>query len=62
MGDPTLSLVFNVVRSTIIALYYALPYVFDRLVTPRLGKRLYSTLVFPGSHDSVHVRVLAPRR
>jgi len=49
MGDPTLSLVFNVVRSTIIALYYALPYVIDRLVTPRLGRRLYATLVFPAA-------------
>lgn len=49
MGDPTLSLVFNVTRSTIIALYYALPFVVDRLVTPRLGKRLYATLVFPAA-------------
>ena len=49
MGDPTLSLVFNVVRSTIIALYYALPYVVDRLVTPRTGKSLLSTLVFPAA-------------
>ena len=49
VGDPTLSLVFNVIRSTIIALYYALPFVVDRLVTPRLGKRLYATLVFPAA-------------
>jgi len=49
MGDATLSLVFNVVRSTIIALYYALPFVIDRLITPRLGKRLYATLVFPAA-------------
>jgi len=49
MGDPTLSLVFNVVRSTIIALYYALPYAVDRLIAPRLGRRLYATLVFPAA-------------
>ncbi|WP_161594522.1 carbon-nitrogen hydrolase family protein [Marimonas lutisalis] len=49
MGDPVMSLVFNVVRSTIIALYYALPYVIDRLVTPRLGNRLFATLVFPAA-------------
>lgn len=49
MGDPTLSLVFNVVRSTIIALYYALPFAVDRLVAPRLGRRLYATLVFPAA-------------
>ena len=49
MGDPTLSLVFNVVRSTIIALYYALPYAVDRLIAPQLGRRLYATLVFPAA-------------
>ncbi len=49
MGDPTLSLVFNAVRSTIIALYYALPYVIDRAITPRLGRGLYTTLVFPAA-------------
>ena len=49
MGDPTLSLVFNVVRSTIIALYYALPFVIDRAVTPRLGRGLYTTLAFPAA-------------
>lgn len=49
MGDPTLSIVFNAVRSTIIALYYALPYAVDRLVAPRLGRRLVATLVFPAA-------------
>jgi apolipoprotein N-acyltransferase len=49
MGDPTLTLVFNTIRSTIIALYYALPYAVDRLVAPRLGKSLLSTLVFPAA-------------
>lgn len=53
MGDPTLSLVFNLVRSTIIALYYALPYVIDRAVTPRLGRGLYTTLVFPAAMTSL---------
>ena len=49
MGDPTLSLVFNVARSSIIALYYALPYVIDRAVTPRLGRGLHTTFVFPAA-------------
>jgi apolipoprotein N-acyltransferase len=49
MGDPVLSLVFNTVRSTIIALYYALPYTVDRLIAPRFGRRLYATLVFPAA-------------
>lgn len=49
MGDPTLSLVFNIVRSTMIALLYAIPYCIDRAVTPRLGDRLHTTLVFPAA-------------
>lgn len=49
MGDPMVSLAFNVIRSTIIALYYALPFVVDRLITPRLGNNLLSTLVFPAA-------------
>ncbi|MDQ2089013.1 carbon-nitrogen hydrolase family protein [Marimonas arenosa] len=49
MGDPVLSLAFNVIRSTIIALYYALPFVIDRLLTPRLGNRFVTTLIFPAA-------------
>ena len=49
MGDPVLSLVFNIVRSTMIALLYAIPYWIDRAVTPRLGDRLTTTLVFPAA-------------
>jgi len=49
MGDPVLSLVFNVVRSTMIALLYAIPYWIDRAITPRLGDRLTTTLVFPAA-------------
>jgi apolipoprotein N-acyltransferase len=49
MGDPKLSLVFNIVRSTIIALWYAIPYWIDRAVTPRVGGGLYGTLVFPAA-------------
>lgn len=47
MGDPVLSLVFNVIRSTMIALLYAMPYWIDRVVTPRLRDGLHTTLVFP---------------
>ncbi|WP_343080564.1 nitrilase-related carbon-nitrogen hydrolase [Ostreiculturibacter nitratireducens] len=53
MGDPALSLVFNAVRSTMIALLYALPYVVDRAITPRLGKNLYTSLVFPAAVTAV---------
>ena len=49
MGDPVLSLVFNIVRSMIIALWYAIPYWIDRAVTPRLGKGSHRTLVFPAA-------------
>jgi len=49
MGDPVLSLVFNIVRSTMIALLYSIPYWIDRAVTPRLGDGLRTTLVFPAA-------------
>jgi apolipoprotein N-acyltransferase len=49
MGDPVVSLVFNIVRSTMIALLYAVPYWIDRAVTPRLGGGLRTTLVFPAA-------------
>jgi apolipoprotein N-acyltransferase len=49
MGDPTLSLVFNAVRSTMIAALYAIPYLIDRAIAPRLGDRLHATLVFPAA-------------
>jgi len=49
MGDPVLSLVFNIIRSTMIALLYAIPYWIDRGVTPRLGDGLHTTLVFPAA-------------
>jgi apolipoprotein N-acyltransferase len=49
MGDPVISLVFNIVRSTMIALLYAIPYWIDRAVTPRLGDGLRTTLVFPAA-------------
>lgn len=49
MGDPVVSLAFNVARSTLIALLYALPYMIDRVVAPRLGGGLATTLVFPAA-------------
>lgn len=49
MGDPVVSLIFNIVRSTMIALLYAMPYWIDRAITPRLGNGLYTTLVFPAA-------------
>jgi apolipoprotein N-acyltransferase len=53
LGDPGLSLAFNIGRSTLIALLYTLPYWIDRLVTPRLGGRLIGTLVFPAAATAV---------
>ena len=44
-----LELAFNLIRSTLIGLLYALPYLFDRATTPRLGDRLIGTLVFPAA-------------
>ncbi|PFG62259.1 apolipoprotein N-acyltransferase [Thioclava sp. ES.031] len=49
MGDPKISLIFNIVRSTMIALLYVIPYWIDRAITPRLGNGLHTTLVFPAA-------------
>jgi apolipoprotein N-acyltransferase len=48
-GDPTLTLVVNLVRNTLIALLYTIPYWIDRAITPRLGAGFYRTLVFPAA-------------
>lgn len=47
LTDDILAVVMNVLRSTLLALMYALPYFIDRAVTPRLGNRFWVTLVFP---------------
>jgi apolipoprotein N-acyltransferase len=48
LDDPLQSLVFNVIRSLMVALVLALPYVSDRLIEPRIGG-FAATLVFPVS-------------
>ncbi|HKI98520.1 MAG TPA: nitrilase-related carbon-nitrogen hydrolase [bacterium] len=48
-----MELAFNLIRSTLIGLLYALPYLFDRAVTPRLGDRFAGTLVFPAAATAV---------
>jgi apolipoprotein N-acyltransferase len=53
MGDPMTTLVFNVVRNTMIALIYSVPYWIDRAVTPRMGAGLHRTLVFPAAVTGV---------
>lgn len=47
------TLAFNLVRNTLIALLYALPYFFDRAITPRLSDRFVGTLVFPVAATAV---------
>ncbi|MDQ2089369.1 carbon-nitrogen hydrolase family protein [Marimonas arenosa] len=47
MSDPLTGVAFNVVRSSLIGLLYAVPYWIDRAITPRLGDGLHTTLVFP---------------
>ncbi len=47
LDDAASTVLLNVVRSTLLALLYAVPYVVDRVITPRLGDRPWTTLVFP---------------
>lgn len=48
--DQSLIIVFNVVRSTLLAVLYFLPYMIDRLVTPRFAANDFlSTLIFPAA-------------
>lgn len=41
------SLVFNLIRSSLLALLYYLPFMADRLLYPKFSDKWYSTLVFP---------------
>lgn len=48
--DQSLNMVFNVVRSTLLAVLYFLPYMIDRLLTPRFAANGFlSTLIFPAA-------------
>lgn len=47
MSDPLTGIAFNIVRSSLIGLLYALPYMIDRALVPRLGSGILSTLIFP---------------
>jgi apolipoprotein N-acyltransferase len=47
-GDETSSLIFNIVRSSVLALLFSIPYMADRALYPKLNKtRILSTLSFP---------------
>ncbi len=48
MGGDTASLIFNVIRSTLLAILYFLPFMADRLIYPKFkDKGPLSTLIFP---------------
>jgi apolipoprotein N-acyltransferase len=49
VGDPVMTAVVNLIRNSMIALLYTIPYWIDRIVTPRLGAGLQRTLVFPAA-------------
>jgi apolipoprotein N-acyltransferase len=53
MSQSGMELAFNLIRSSLIGLLYALPYLFDRAITPRLGDRFVGTLVFPAAATAV---------
>lgn len=47
-GDETSSLIFNSVRSSVLALIFSIPYIADRLIYPKLKEtKIFSTLSFP---------------
>lgn len=48
VGDPSSSLIFNLVRSSLLAIPFSLPYVADKLICPKFKERgILSTLTFP---------------
>lgn len=49
ISDAGVDLTVNVIRSTLLALLYALPYLIDRGVIQWLGQGLLTTLVFPSA-------------
>ncbi len=48
-ADPITGLAFNIGRSTLLALLYAIPYVIDRALFERFGPSLWSLLAFPAA-------------
>lgn len=54
LDNPTSSMIFNIVRSSIIALLFSIPYLADRALYPKLSKtRILSTLSFPIAQTAV---------
>lgn len=54
-GDETSSLIFNIVRSSVIALLFSIPYMADRALYPKLSKAsVLSTLSFPIAQTAVN--------
>jgi apolipoprotein N-acyltransferase len=48
VGDEAASIIYNLVRSSVLALLLSVPYIADRLIYPKLKeKRILSTLSFP---------------
>jgi apolipoprotein N-acyltransferase len=55
LGDGTTTIILNVVRSSIQATLFSLPYIADRLIYPRLkGNRVVSSLSFPIAVTAIH--------
>ena len=47
-GNQVSSIVYNIVRSSVLAILLSIPYIADRLIYPKLKeKRIFSTLSFP---------------
>lgn len=54
MDNPAFSMIFNIARSSIIALLFSIPYMADRALYSKLGKtRSWSTLSFPIAQTAV---------
>ena len=55
MGDATATMIYSLVRSSIQATLFSIPYIADRLIYPKLEKnRILSTLSFPIAVTAIH--------
>ena len=55
LNEKSLSLIVNIVRSSLLAIPYSLPYIFDRLLYPRFRERgVLSTLSFPITATAIY--------
>jgi apolipoprotein N-acyltransferase len=48
IGDPTASIIYNLVRNSVLAILFSIPYIADRLIYPKVkANQFLATLAFP---------------